>query len=92
MVTLVFNYFCRKGADVRGYFIWSLMDNFEWSSGYKMKFGIYHIDRQNGTLNRIPKLSGIWFRDFLRNGSSVDADLGNTTSDKNTYASGIQSE
>ncbi|KAI3448414.1 hypothetical protein Pfo_005079 [Paulownia fortunei] len=45
----------RNGADVRGYFIWSLMDNFEWSSGYGPKFGIYHIDLP--TLNRIPKLS-----------------------------------
>ncbi|KAH6795714.1 hypothetical protein C2S51_036700, partial [Perilla frutescens var. frutescens] len=45
----------RKGGDVQGYFIWSLIDNFEWSSGYGPKFGLYHIDHQ--TLNRIPKLS-----------------------------------
>lgn len=57
----------RNGADVRGYFIWSLIDNFEWANGYEIKFGIYHIDRKNGTLNRIPKLSANWFRDMLSN-------------------------
>lgn len=58
----------RGGADVRGYFVWSLMDNFEWASGYKVKFGIYHIDP--ATLNRIPKLSTQWYRDLLRNTTS----------------------
>ncbi|XP_019236467.1 PREDICTED: beta-glucosidase 18-like isoform X2 [Nicotiana attenuata] len=53
----------RKGADVRGYFIWSLMDNFEWASGYELKFGLYYVDRS--TLNRVPKLSAKWYRDFL---------------------------
>lgn len=55
--------FDRKGADVRGYFIWSLMDNFEWTSGYEVKFGLYYVDRS--TLDRVPKLSAKWYRDFL---------------------------
>ncbi|XP_047967110.1 beta-glucosidase 18-like isoform X1 [Salvia hispanica] len=61
----------RKGADVQGYFVWSLIDNFEWASGYGPKFGLYHIDRP--TLNRIPKNSACWYGDFLSNCSLVDA-------------------
>ncbi|KAK8519933.1 hypothetical protein V6N12_003899 [Hibiscus sabdariffa] len=55
----------RKGADVRGYFIWSLMDNFEWAEGYGTRFGLYRIDR--GTMKRTPKLSAKWFQHFLSN-------------------------
>ncbi|KAK6132716.1 hypothetical protein DH2020_033521 [Rehmannia glutinosa] len=78
----------RKGADVRGYFIWSLMDNFEWSSGYAIKFGIYHIDPP--TLNRIPKMSAVWYKDFLGNSSLVDTTI--FSNKKKEALSGIQSE
>ncbi|KAK4387049.1 Beta-glucosidase 18 [Sesamum angolense] len=71
----------RNGADVRGYFIWSFMDNFEWSNGYRLKFGIYRIDRQ--TLNRIPKLSATWYRDFLSNFSLGGVNLSSTVPDEN---------
>lgn len=54
---------CRKGANVKGYMIWSFMDNFEWANGYDIKFGIYYVDRS--TQKRIPKLSAQWFYDFL---------------------------
>ncbi|XP_024971995.1 beta-glucosidase 18-like [Cynara cardunculus var. scolymus] len=57
------------GADVRGYFIWSLMDNFEWLQGYDVKFGLYYIDRR--TLTRLPKLSAKWYENFLKNKSDV---------------------
>ncbi|XP_061350447.1 beta-glucosidase 18-like [Gastrolobium bilobum] len=55
----------RKGADVRGYFVWSLLDNFEWASGYGVRFGLYYVDKH--TLERIPKLSAQWFSSFLNN-------------------------
>ncbi|XP_058779880.1 beta-glucosidase 18-like [Vicia villosa] len=53
----------RKGANVRGYMIWSLFDNFEWNGGYNIRFGLYHVDMN--TLERIPKLSVPWFSNFL---------------------------
>ncbi|GMH25532.1 hypothetical protein Nepgr_027375 [Nepenthes gracilis] len=57
----------RKGADVKGYFIWSLMDNFEWVHGYSIRFGLHYVDRR--TLRRIPKLSARWYAGFLTNRS-----------------------
>jgi beta-glucosidase len=52
------------GADVRGYFAWSLLDNFEWSYGYDKRFGIVHVDYE--TQKRTVKQSGRWFRDNIR--------------------------
>ena len=53
--------------DVRGYMQWSVMDNFEWSHGYHMRFGIVHIDYD--TLERTPRDSAWWYRRVIeRNG------------------------
>jgi beta-glucosidase len=49
-----------QGVDVRGYFVWSLMDNFEWSFGYSMRFGIVWVDYPTG--ERVPKDSYRWYR------------------------------
>jgi beta-glucosidase len=52
-----------QGVDVRGYFLWSLLDNFEWNSGYSKRFGIVHVDY--ATQQRTPKASANWYRDFI---------------------------
>jgi beta-glucosidase len=54
----------QHGAPVFGYLVWSLMDNFEWSFGYRMRFGLIHIDFD--TQERVIKDSGFWFRDVIR--------------------------
>jgi beta-glucosidase len=51
------------GVDVRGYFVWSLLDNFEWAEGYTKRFGIIYVDYE--TQRRILKDSALWYRDFL---------------------------
>ncbi|MDX6364441.1 MAG: beta-glucosidase [Streptomyces sp.] len=54
----------EAGVDVRGYFVWSLLDNFEWAEGYARRFGLVHVDYD--TLERTPKASYAWLRDALR--------------------------
>ncbi len=56
----------EQGVPVKGYFAWSLLDNFEWSEGYLRRFGIAYVDFK--TQKRTLKLSGTWYRDFLRQG------------------------
>ncbi|MCM4083733.1 GH1 family beta-glucosidase [Paractinoplanes hotanensis] len=53
----------EQGADVRGYFAWSLLDNFEWAEGYAKRFGIVHVNYE--TQERTPKQSALWFRDSI---------------------------
>ncbi|CAL0322318.1 unnamed protein product [Lupinus luteus] len=55
----------KDGVNVKGYFAWTLLDNFEWNSGYTVRFGTYFIDYKND-LKRHPKLSAIWFKKFLQ--------------------------
>ena len=56
---------CRDGVKVKGYFAWSLLDNFEWNSGYTVRFGINFVDYKD-RLRRHPKLSAFWFKNFLK--------------------------
>ncbi|AES67733.1 putative beta-glucosidase [Medicago truncatula] len=55
----------KNGVNIKGYFAWSLLDNFEWSSGYTVRFGINFVDYKNG-LTRHQKLSAKWFKIFLK--------------------------
>lgn len=55
-----------RGTDLRGYFHWSLLDNFEWASGYDKRFGLHHVDFATGT--RTPKTSARWYRDVIARG------------------------
>jgi beta-glucosidase len=55
----------QEGIDVRGYFLWSFLDNYEWAQGYRKRFGIVHVDYE--TQKRTPKLSANWYSQVIRN-------------------------
>lgn len=54
----------QEGVNVKGYFIWTLLDNFEWAEGYYPKFGLVHVDFE--TQKRTIKSSGYWYKEFLQ--------------------------
>lgn len=54
----------EQGANVEGYFAWSLMDNFDWAFGYAQRFGLVWVDYD--TLERTPKDSALWYRDVAK--------------------------
>jgi beta-glucosidase len=58
-----------EGYPLQGYFLWSLMDNFEWADGYTKRFGIHYTDF--ATQRRIPKLSAAWYREVIRHNRIV---------------------
>jgi beta-glucosidase len=58
-----------RGVDLRGYFVWSLLDNFEWSLGYAKRFGIVHVDYESQV--RTPKASAFFYRDVIRSGGAM---------------------
>ncbi|HEY0311220.1 MAG TPA: GH1 family beta-glucosidase [Allosphingosinicella sp.] len=58
-----------EGYPLKGYFLWSLMDNFEWADGYAKRFGIHYVDFK--TQRRLPKLSAAWYRELIRRNELV---------------------
>ena len=61
----------RQGVRMEGYMVWSLLDNFEWASGYEKRFGIVHVDYE--TQRRTPKASALWYADFLQRQKALHA-------------------
>jgi len=61
----------KEGIDLRGYYLWSLMDNFEWTAGYSVRYGILRTDFT--TLARTWKASAYWYRDYIRRASGREA-------------------
>ncbi|MFC1411978.1 GH1 family beta-glucosidase [Streptacidiphilus sp. N1-12] len=61
-----------RGVPLHGYFVWSLLDNFEWSHGYRPRFGIVHVDY--ATQRRTPKDSARWYAEVIRRGGLSDSD------------------
>lgn len=55
----------KKGVKLRGYFLWSFMDNFEWALGFTKRFGIFYVDFENG--KRIAKNSAKWYSELIKN-------------------------
>jgi beta-glucosidase len=60
----------QDGVPVNGYFVWTLMDNFEWAEGYYPKFGLVHVNFE--TQERIVKASGKWYARFLEKKNLTD--------------------
>jgi beta-glucosidase len=56
----------QQGVDLRGYFVWSLLDNFEWQDGYSKRFGLVYVDFPSQ--RRVFKDSARWYRDVIARG------------------------
>ena len=66
-----------QGVPLGGYMVWSLLDNFEWASGYEKRFGIVHVDFDSQ--QRTPKDSALWYQDYLRRVHAQRASLAQAT-------------
>lgn len=65
--------FLREGVEVKGYLVWSFLDDFEWPEGYTHRYGLTYVDYKHG-LKRYLKQSSWWFKSLIhKNGASTDA-------------------
>ena len=69
---LAFRRAIQDGVEARGFFHWSLMDNFEWHEGYKLRFGLVFVDYL--TQQRVPKDSAAWYAEVIRTNGAVLGD------------------
>ena len=67
----------EQGVTMEGYMVWSLLDNFEWASGYAKRFGIVHVDYE--TQRRTLKDSALWYRSFLQHQHAINHQLKTVT-------------
>ena len=58
-----------EGVDLRGYFLWTFLDNFEWDQGYHGRFGLVHVDFE--TQKRIPKDSAYWYKEVIATNGKI---------------------
>ncbi|XP_061440079.1 cytosolic beta-glucosidase-like [Rhineura floridana] len=59
------------GVQLKGYFVWSLLDNFEWTCGYSSRFGLFHVDFENSALPRVPYKSAIEYANVITNNGLI---------------------
>lgn len=71
------------GVPLAGYFLWSLLDNFEWGHGYTKKFGLYALEP--GTLRRLPRDSAAWYRDVIAANALPEPDAPPTRGDRRAF-------
>ena len=58
----------KEGVKIKGYFAWSLLDNFEWADGYSKRFGLHYVDYTDN-MKRYKKASAKWYHDYIRSNS-----------------------